>query len=425
MNDRGVGAGDGARAAIIQAAWNEADALDASLLVAGLSLRRIAEAAGVSPGTVRYHFPTMRELGLAMADELLAGMSLVPIEDTAEGLALLATEGLATASRVAAQTNWDMLAVAEERRFEERVHRLVNVALGNGPDAEAMRRKLQEGYWGAFRPDVDAMLQITLDGSGRAMVAPFTVRDLSILTGALSIALFVEADCQPGAVRPGLYADAVVALVRGSTMPIARTRSIDEVAAEMHADVPGGRSGREALVGLAQTAAPLFADGFDDVGFAAVRDAGDPTIPIEAVVEAFGTVRAVAATSFSRHVDDIAEAAVRRRDRSPEVAVADLIHELARRAQGEPWVALALLQERADATVRSGENVGVDDIRSLVPLDRLLLNGLISARPEAAERELTVLAGIVVDATLSQAASHPDAALTSMLARILPLALQG
>lgn len=427
MNERGVDSGtaDGARAAIIEATWRELDGLDASQLVAGLSLRRIADAAGVSPGTVRYHFPTMRDLGLAMADGLLAGMSLVPIEETAEGLALLATEGLATASRTAAQTNWDILSVPEEREFEGRVRRLVDIAFGDGPDAEHMRQVLRTGYWGAFRPDVDTMLQVTLDGSGRATVDPFTVRDMSIITGALSTALLIEDVCQPGEVRPDLYADAVVALVRGFTIPVTRSRSIAEIAAEMHADLPGGRGSRSAYIELTWAAAPLFSDGFDDVGFAAVLQVAGSGLTIESVVEAFGTVRAVAATSFSRHLDDIAEAAVRRRGHSAEIAVADVIHELVRRAQAEPWVVLALLQERMDAVIRFGDRVGADDIRALVPLDLLVRDALVAVRPELAEGDLVVLASIIVDAALSQAASMPGAALASITARVLPLALPG
>ncbi|MBS1838126.1 MAG: TetR family transcriptional regulator [Actinobacteria bacterium] len=417
--------GDGARAAIIEATWAERDSLDASQLVAGMSLRRIADAAGVSPGTVRYHFPTMRDLGLAMADSLLAGMSLLPIEETAEGLALLGTEGIATAARTAAQTNWELLSVPDEREFEGRVRRLVDVAIGAGPDAEAMRRKLRDGYWGAFRSDVDAMLQITIAAAGRGTVDPFTVRDLSIITGALSLALMAEDICQPGEVRPDLYADAVVALVRGSTIPVTQSRSIGEIAAEMHADLPGDRSGRSAYIALAQAAAPSFDDGFDDVGFAAVLEVAGSGLAVESVVEAFGTVRTLAAASFSRHVDDIAEASTRRRDGSPEVALSDVVHEIARRAQAEPWVVLALLQERAEASVRSGDVVGPDDIRALVPLDALVDEALGLDRPDLSDRDRSSLARILVDATLAQAASRPDGALTPITARIVALAGSG
>ena len=81
---------------------------------------------------------------------------------------------------------------------------------------------------------------------------------------------------------------------------------------------------------------------------------------------------------------------------------------LARTAQAEPWVALALTlvlalaQERLESAVTSVES-DPDCVSALVPLDDIIASLLVGVD----RRERTVLAATVVDLTLSMVAARP------------------
>jgi AcrR family transcriptional regulator len=413
--------GRAARAAIVEAVWSALEGADLSQLTGGLSVRQVAAAADVSAGAVQYHFPTNRDLGVAMVDSLLLDVATEPIDAAREGAALLASDGLAAAVRAAAQFNWDALDAADELRYDRRLQRVLALAHGTGPDALELRRRLRDQFWGSFRPVFEAMLQTMLDVTDRRVVEPFTVEDLARVTGALAEGLRVQQTCTDGAIRSDLYADAVVALATALTVPVSRPRSVSEVAVELHQVRTVASDGVVDLLGVAQAAAPLFADGYEDVGFAGVAAASGLEVALQDVVEAFGDTRMVAAASFSRHLDPLRDAASRRRPTSPEVALTDLVLALARRAQAEPWVAAALLQERVTASVRAGTPIGASDIRSLVPVDPMVSSLLAEARPDLGPREAAAIAVVLVDAVLSHAAARTNEAVTALARRVLRL----
>ncbi|UDY35425.1 TetR family transcriptional regulator [Dermatobacter hominis] len=413
--------GRSARAAIVEAVWAALDEADLAQLTGGMSVRQVAAAAGVSAGGVQYHFPTMRDLGAAMVDSLLLDVAVEPIDAAAEGAALLASDGLAAAVRAAAQFNWDALESPDELAYDRRLQRVLALAHGTGPDAVELRRRLRDEFWGSFRPVFEAMLQAMLDTTDRRLVEPFTVTDLARVTGALAEGLRVQQTCHDGAIRADLYADAVVAMATALTVPVSRPRSVSEVAVELHQVRSSASEGVVGLAAVARAAAPLFADGFEDVGFASIVAASELDVALEDVVEAFGDPRVVAAVSFSRHLDALGDAASRRRAASPDVALADLVLELARRAQAEPWVAVALVQERAAAATRSARVDDGADVRSLVPLDPLVAGLLADARPELGEREAAAVAVLVVDTTLAQAAARTTEAVSALSRRVLRL----
>lgn len=408
--------GRAARAAIAEAAWDLLEERGLLQLTDGLSVRSLAAAAGISVGGVRHHFPTMRDLAEQMVEDLFTSMSLVPIDDVESGLRLLATEGIATAVRTASQANWDGLTTEEEHRFYRRFHRVARVACGDGPDGAAMRSQLDDAYWAAFRPDVEQALDVTMVAAGRRLVEPFSIHEFAVVAGALIEGLLLESTMRPGDIRDDLYSDVMVAFSRSASVPVTRQRSMAEIGAELHLGAPGGRSGTAAFVALAQSAAGLFVDGFDEVGFAAILEASSSDLPVEAVLDAFGSTRMVAAVSFSRHIADLRSAAARRRSVSDELALSDVVLVLARTAQAEPWVALALAQERLEAAVKSVES-DPDGISELVPLDEIvapLLSGVDG-------KERTVMAATVVDLTLSMAAARPTEALSVLVARVMRL----
>ncbi|HNH95539.1 MAG TPA: hypothetical protein PLY51_08265, partial [Microthrixaceae bacterium] len=134
-----------------------------------------------------------------------------------------------------------------------------------------------------------------------------------------------------------------------------------------------------------------------------------------------GTSRSVAAVSFARHLDAVVAAAVRRRDTSVEVALSDVVTELARRAQAEPWVAAALVHERVLARASDPDRLVGLDVRRAVPLDDLIGDLLAELRPGWERREVDATAALVVDTVLNQSAGRSEEALGALVARVLRL----
>lgn len=436
------------------------------MLLGGMSLRHVAAAAGVSPGTVQYHFPTMADLGRAMAEEALTDLSTVPIDDLAEAFKSIATDGVAVAVRAATQANWDAFDLPSEMDLERRVSWLLALAMGVGPDASWTRELLNERFWGSYRPQVAQILDGVLEGSGRHLVEPFTTAEIALITGAMMHGLLVELVCHPDQVRSDIYAEACVAIARSLTVPDDRRRSLDEIAAELHvASPPGsardsGRSGHgsvtadgvdgthtgsdpgvevrpggiissDPLLLVAQASAKAFGDGIERIGFGDVLRAAETVVPAGLTVDVlagdFGSVRMVAAASFSRHIEDLRGAARRRTGRDPDLALADAVNELCRRAGAQRWVALALLEERVEAAMRANEVPVFRDIRATVPLDGIfepLIGSLEAAEPgRIGSERVAMTASAVIDLVLLNASTRPNLALgkaASMALRLVP-----
>jgi len=386
-------------------------------LTAGLTVRSVAAAAGMSPGAVQHHFPTMADLSDAMVDAVLVGVSVEPVEAAGLGMERVDESGFAEAVRAGAQANWDVLSSADESEVERRLRRLYALAVGRGADSESMRARLGEELWGSYRPTVESMMDSLVEAAGRRPVDPFTVGDLAQLTGALAEGLLAESMCGGVPVRAGLYADSVVALALALTVPARRRWTLADVDAGLHE--PAGTALDR--VDVACAAAGLFSEGYADVGLAAVAAAAGADVSVESIVDAFGTSRSVAAVSFARHLDALVAAAVRRRDTSVEVALSDVVTELARRAQAEPWVAAALVHERVLARASDPDRLVGLDVRRAVPLDDLIGDLLAELRPGWERREVDATAALVVDTVLNQSAGRSEEALGALVARVLRL----
>lgn len=414
--------GRAARARIVEAAWDLLVHDGSAPLTAGLTVRSVAAAAGMSPGAVQHHFPTMADLSDAMVDALLTDISVGPTDAVGDGMAQFDSDGLAAAVRAAAQFNWDIINSVEELDIERRLRRVLILALGPGASAAALRSRLRSELWGECRGLIEHMLQALLDSAGRRLVDPITVADMAQLSGALADGLLTERLSGDVEIRSGLYADAVVALMQALSVPDGVQRTFADVDAGLRrlATRPAAPDTTDP-VDVACAAAGLFSEGYADVGLAAVAAAAGADVSVESIVDAFGTSRSVAAVSFARHLDAVAAAAVRRRDTSVEVALSDVVTELARRAQTEPWVAAALVHERVLARVSDPDRLVGLDVRRAVPLDDLIGDLLAELRPGWERREVDATAALVVDAVLNQSAGRSEEALGALVARVLRL----
>jgi AcrR family transcriptional regulator len=411
--------GEAARARIIEATRTALAARGAEQLLGGLSLREIARCAGMSPATVTYHFPSMRELALALVEDQCRDLSTLPVDAVADALEVARSEGLGAMVRVAAQANWDMLTTPEEERLFLEESRAI--AAAGGPDGDVIRDLVRTGN-GEWMTLLTELYRSTANDLGLQYVEGFAPEEITQLGAALSLGLILRRIVDPDGVRPDLYADAMVALVSAIAVPSDAPSSVTELEVEVnrHGRPLTQLSAEEHLEAarLASGISGCFGDGVHGVPMTQI--AAELGMTPEIAVEWFGTVRRAAALSFSRHVDVVDEAMRRRRELGPEVSLADALCELARCVHGDPHAARALLEERFDAAVKHGADLGPGDIRLLVPLGASIVTPLEAFLKDPVT--VVELAATMLDGLIGLSLARPGwsaARLADMLMRLL------
>ncbi|MFZ4518234.1 MAG: TetR/AcrR family transcriptional regulator, partial [Microthrixaceae bacterium] len=373
------------RERIIEAAWAAVDEAGPEQLLGGVSLRDVAKRLGVSPSTVTYHFSGPAELGRAMADALFSTEWQLPHDRAAA--ALLADLPFGEAVRAAAQANWDELTEEWSVVYERRLMRLF-AATGDHEGGREATARLRDIYFALVEEANVVLFDEVLERHGRRWIEPFTSGEVARVASAVLEQLLQQWIVDPDSVRPDLGVDAVVAMISGLTVDGDHHRGVEEVQASLDAGSgsdPGDGDGAGELAGVpaaraaAAAAAALFIHGVAGVTLTDVAHACGR--PVAELTARFGTPDRVAAVAFARHLDDVEEAGTRRRAEDPVLGLLDLLCELVRRARVDPGCARALLCERIVGC--SGE-----DLRTLVPLDRIVEHSVRAALPEVAEPAL-------------------------------------
>lgn len=136
---------DAAKAAIVEAAWRVVDRQGVVQLLAGVSLRDIAEEIDISASTISYHFDGQEGLAWAMIESLVDARDLEPLRALTE--VVHAEPGTIDPSelvRAAAQADWDELSRPESSTFERRLMRVL-AATGSDADGERITARLRDG----------------------------------------------------------------------------------------------------------------------------------------------------------------------------------------------------------------------------------------------------------------------------------------
>lgn len=405
--------GAATRRRILDAAWDLSDARGAEALLAGVTLRQVADSVDMAPSAVAYHFPTMRELGVAMVEHLADSMSPLPVAAVDALLDEHAGDGLSSAVRAAAAANWQILTTDEEVVFERRLMRSYSAAAHSAEVASSLAR-IQAG-WVA---DLALIYRRTGERLALAPVEPFDLGEVALAVASMADGLLHHWMCDPERVRHDLMADVVTALTSAVVVPAEQRVELGELSAVHSA--PLDHVDVAELAELARLAADeaVFADGLDQLTITDVaRSLGRP---VQHIAEQYGTVHRMAALSFLRHCPQIATAAARRGDMGAQVSLTDAVYELARCAQQDRHCAIALLHERHHAALdRSPHHI---DPRRAVPLDEVIEQPLRQLDRAAADRTAEI-APLVVDTVLSQSASRPKApvsSVTELALRLVP-----
>lgn len=409
--------GEETRRRILAAAWDLSDARGAEALLGGVTLRELAAASGLSASAITYHFPTMADLGVAMAQHLLSNMSPLPVGVVDELLDQTVDQGLLGPARAAATMNWAVLTSPEEVLFDRRMRRCFSIS-ADVPEIRAALAELAE----MWVEDISLIFERTHERLQLAPTSPFVVRELALGSTALAEGMVHHWVLNPDGVRPDLVPDLLVALLSALVAPREHVVELAEIIAAIPtAGSDGSMSDPDELVALATAAgaAGLFAHGLG--GVTLTKSARALGVPTEQLVVGFGSVRRLAACSFARHLEPVRTAIERRPAAGDHVSLTDGVYELVRCARADRHAALALLHERQLA------HQGVDggsrpDVMAAVPLDDLFVTPVATSTgaTEASARELATL---LVDTVLAQAATRRTATLadlTETALRLLP-----
>ncbi|HSP04089.1 MAG TPA: TetR/AcrR family transcriptional regulator [Acidimicrobiales bacterium] len=274
-------------------------------LLASVDTRSITGRAGVTTGSFFHHFRNRAAFTDAVIDrleELWAG-------STEQSLSSIATftEGL----------DFHGAAAAEWRRLEsdERNSGLQHLLLAvpRQPVSEGSTRTAADVLAARYRSLNEAVLPAYrrgLDAIGREVMPPFHEHDLAVALTALGAGLRARYVADAGSVRPGLYADLVSALVIAVTRPVGEQVREAETLADLDRPVAvrAGKVGPERPGStwrqIAEAAAPLFAERM--VGEVKVAEIAEVAgVSASTVYQRFGSVSAVAAAGWARHLPEL------------------------------------------------------------------------------------------------------------------------
>lgn len=286
-------------------------------LLAAVETRTIADEAGVTTGSFFHHFRNRSHFAVAVADAFVDRWAVRVGHLRSEvDRVLMNPEDGGSSRRPAAAAEWDRLVQAGETPILQHLLWAVRdqpICDDTGRTAGAV---LREGY-DHITEAVEALYQTGLRSIGREMLPPFTSRDLTIIMTAFAEGLQMRHGVDPGAVRDDLYADAVGAILLGVTRPRVE-RADSEPAPELstletryldrRGAIAPAQSPTEPWRQIADAAAHLFVDRSPgDVRVSEVAAAAG--VSTTTVYHHFGTVTAVAAAGWARHVPELAEIA--------------------------------------------------------------------------------------------------------------------
>ena len=412
--------GEESREQIVATAWEMVDELGVEQLLAGVSMRNIADRMGLSPSTVSYHFAGPEDLARGMIESMIASIDLTPLEALVEIMGTIDSDmELVDMVRTSTQADLDALTAGRSVDFE-RLHMRVLAATGSHEAGAELAATLRDRIWGRYLPPFTALIDAVCDRFDRHFAEPFTSLDMARSMTAMVERLFHQWIVDPDGVRPDLAADAVVAMASALMLPNHHEVHISEL--DVAFVDPGAPSpdpddvDRRRVIAVA--AHGLFSVPLGDVTLTQIARASDSDP--RSLVELFGSVSRVAAVSFVRWMPELRATLERRRGGDAQVGLADYLCELVRAARSDPFVAAALVAERGDL-----DRVRRDDIRALVPIERGVLSSLETVRPGLSDGERCDLATLLADTTLAYALSRPTTAphrVAELVLRLVPMA---
>lgn len=280
-------------------------------LLAGVDTRAIADEVGVTTGSFFHHFRNRSHYALAVVNGFVDRWHARVAHLQDASTTAVEHDGL-SGLRQATGAEWDGLVNADETPILQHLLWAVRdepVCDDTGRTAGAVLAECYAGLTAA----VESTYQRGLARMGREMLPPFTSRDLTVIMTAFAEGMQMRHAVDPDVVRADLYSDAVAAILLGVTRP--RVERSDTVPAPELSTLetrylvhqrtgPAAEVPVETWRHIADSAAHLFVDRpLGDVRISEVAAAAG--VSTTTVYHHFGTVAAVAAAGWARHVPDL------------------------------------------------------------------------------------------------------------------------
>lgn len=411
-------------------------------VLAAVETKVIAEAAGVTTGAFFHHFRDRDHFAQVVVDRWVERWRA-----RVDRLAVLAEASSEQATgermREASAVEW---AALEQPGAVEAVQHLL-WALRHQPVAGGSSRTAGEVLEAAYQQLSEAVrrhYERTLRGMGREPIPPFSPHDVEVLSTAVADGLQIRATADPGAVRGDLYVDAMTTLAIGATRPVP-DRSGREVSEELvdrarqlghrapssdsaaASDQPRGERWRA----IADAAAHLFTNrSAAEVTTAEVAAAaGVPAAVVRQEFGGTGTVEAVAAAGWVRHLPELAEVtAVPAAPGGDPVPVMEaVLRRLVEIIHGDRWAtASAVSQAIVDTTPgRSGDETSLVDRLPVAELlrphiERLRQEGRLDRRIRTSR-----LSRSLVHLSTMQALMFPDESPARVVDEVMTMVFDG
>ncbi len=403
-------------------------------LMADVETRTIVDEVGVTTGSFFHHFRNRSHFADAVVDAFVVAWERRVDHLAAASEDFVADKG-ASGVRPAASTEWrslqddDGVATVQHLLWAVRDQPLADDTTRTAGDVlrhcyDRLTERVEEPYQAALRL------------MGREMLPPFTSHDLTVIMTALEEGMQMRRAVDAGAIRSELYPDAIAAVLLGVTRPVigrSEAAPAPELASlearflvQRHEDAG---TPEEVWRHIADAAAHLFVDrSAHDVRVAEVAAAAG--VSPQAVLHQFGTVAAVAAAGWARHVPELEALATAplTEDEGPIRRIEQVLRrgvELTRENRGAAEALLAQVVLEARPGTGSRE---VRSIREAVPVAGLLVPLIQELRAAGRLRrrmDVTRLARSLVHLATMQALVFADESPARVVDETMTLAFDG
>ena len=359
---------------LIRAGLELADELPLVKLYAGVTTAATAERAGVTTGSFFHHFRNATEFADALVRSYIRER---PLNDrvVAELLDALHRTDLADAITATLMDTWKLMSTDPDLTADLRGR--MHLFAHHGAELALPTEELT-----TVGDVLRSVLHLQIDGATQGwrqllemqdlrVREPFDARRLAIVVHSMMTGMLIAHAIDPTLLDDELFADAAATLAGAVTRTELRPARI-VLAAEFvtETDVsPQARSGarrrQESRQRVVDAATGMFVDGWDSVSATEVAEAAG--VSTQTVINLFGNVRKVCASTFGAHLPAI-EAAIESAGDRPLEALQEGLLALARAAADDPHPARAFLTERLGIRAERDFDIDDDDIRVLVPI---------------------------------------------------------
>lgn len=414
---------DSTRDELIRAGLELNDELPLARLFAGSPSARVAERAGVTTGSFFHHFRDAAAFSEAVVRSYLHDRPLVRDIRTLVGDAVTIDDwerSLPTAFLGVWQLVIGDPTMRAERRGQMHLYAHHRTPLPARVDGDSDSDGADPGTVGevlgsiyrAQATEIETTWKSLVEAAELRLYGPIEARRLSVVFLSLLLGLEIIHDVDPSLVDDHLYADASIALIGAVTRPDTSSRHVQTsvVLGQEIEGSPQARSGarrRETNRNhvIAATTG-MFDLGWDHIRLRDVADASG--LSAQTVINLFGAVRKVCASTFRRHLDSYSAAIDAAMPERPVDAVRGALTVLARAAATEPNPARAFLVERLGVRLTDEFELSDDDIRVIVPYGLRIAPAVAAiAGREPADPDVADLTAAMIDTLLAHAIPRP------------------